>query len=123
MKLLLSILLIALFAIQAFSEAKSVIDATTTTHSLSEAEDGGENLGSLIKKHHHHHHHHHPRTINCSNECSRRCSKASRKKICLRACKTCCARCHCVPPGTYGNKDLCPCYASLRTHGNRPKCP
>ncbi|KAL7156050.1 hypothetical protein ABFS83_03G117100 [Erythranthe nasuta] len=122
MKLLLSILLIALFAIQAFAEAKSVIDATTT-HSLSEGEDGGENLGSLIKKHHHHHHHRHPRTINCSYECSRRCSKASRKKICLRACNTCCARCHCVPPGTYGNKDLCPCYASQRTHGNRPKCP
>ncbi|WVY95149.1 hypothetical protein V8G54_034237 [Vigna mungo] len=49
--------------------------------------------------------------INCKYECSRRCSKASKRKRCKRACKSCCHRCHCVPPGTYGNKDLCPCYS------------
>ncbi|KAL6315544.1 hypothetical protein AAG906_000846 [Vitis piasezkii] len=59
----------------------------------------------------------------CSYACSRRCRKASRKNVCNRACKTCCKRCHCVPPGTYGNKNMCPCYASLKTHGHKPKCP
>ncbi|KAK8951299.1 Gibberellin-regulated protein 1 [Platanthera zijinensis] len=52
-----------------------------------------------------------------------RCRKASRKNVCTRACGTCCFRCHCVPPGTYGNKNACPCYAGLRTHGRKPKCP
>ncbi|XP_020224758.1 peamaclein [Cajanus cajan] len=61
--------------------------------------------------------------INCNHECSRRCSKASKRKRCKRACKSCCHRCHCVPPGTFGHKDLCPCYARLKTHGNKPKCP
>ncbi|KAF3777327.1 Snakin-2 protein [Nymphaea thermarum] len=29
-------------------------------------------------------------------------------------------RCNCVPPGTYGHKNVCPCYASLKTHGDQP---
>ncbi|XP_011074683.1 snakin-2-like [Sesamum indicum] len=61
--------------------------------------------------------------IDCGKECSRRCQLASRQKICKRACGTCCARCHCVPPGTSGHKDVCPCYAALTTHGGRKKCP
>ncbi|KAM3305862.1 gibberellin-regulated protein 9 isoform X2 [Capsicum chacoense] len=66
----------------------------------------------------------HPtKRIHCGYACARRCKKSSRKKVCTRACKTCCARCKCVPPGTYGNKEACPCYARLKTHGNRPKCP
>lgn len=59
----------------------------------------------------------------CNYACARRCSKSSRKNVCHRACKSCCTTCHCVPPGTYGNKGLCPCYAKLKTHGNKPKCP
>uniref|UniRef100_A0A2P2J6P5 Gibberellin-regulated protein 9 n=1 Tax=Rhizophora mucronata TaxID=61149 RepID=A0A2P2J6P5_RHIMU len=66
---------------------------------------------------------HFPKKINCGLACSKRCSKSSRKNVCHRACNACCFRCHCVPPGTYGNKSACPCYASLRTHGNKPKCP
>ncbi|KAI4294748.1 hypothetical protein MLD38_040919 [Melastoma candidum] len=66
----------------------------------------------------------HPKIkINCNGACSKRCSEASRKNVCHRACNTCCQRCHCVPPGTSGHAKACPCYASLRTHGNRPKCP
>ncbi|KAJ9542462.1 hypothetical protein OSB04_028968 [Centaurea solstitialis] len=61
--------------------------------------------------------------IDCGEKCASRCSKASRTKMCLRACGTCCKRCHCVPPGTYGNYDDCPCYADLTTHGGRRKCP
>ncbi|KAK7379823.1 hypothetical protein VNO78_34347 [Psophocarpus tetragonolobus] len=61
--------------------------------------------------------------IDCSGKCNYRCSKARRNKICLRACNTCCQRCHCVPPGTSGNRELCPCYARLTTHGGKLKCP
>ncbi|XP_008781527.2 gibberellin-regulated protein 9 [Phoenix dactylifera] len=61
--------------------------------------------------------------INCRFACARRCMKASRKNVCTRACGTCCLRCHCVPPGTSGNKNSCPCYARLRTHGHKLKCP
>ncbi|CAA0840868.1 Gibberellin-regulated protein 9 [Striga hermonthica] len=114
MKLLL-MLLIAILFIQVFVVAEVSPASDDTSHSLAQ-EDEGANYGALLKKHH-------PYRINCRQACARRCSKASRKKICHRACNTCCRRCHCVPPGTYGNKELCPCYASLRTHGNRPKCP
>ncbi|KAL2937233.1 Gibberellin-regulated protein 3 [Bienertia sinuspersici] len=55
--------------------------------------------------------------------CVIRCSKNSRTNLCERACGSCCKRCKCVPPGTYGNYDVCPCYASLTTRGGRPKCP
>ncbi|QHO36650.1 Gibberellin-regulated protein [Arachis hypogaea] len=61
--------------------------------------------------------------IDCGGKCGYRCSKAGRPKICMRACKTCCQRCNCVPPGTAGNQNACPCYASLTTHGGKLKCP
>ncbi|KAL3812982.1 hypothetical protein ACJIZ3_014250 [Penstemon smallii] len=61
--------------------------------------------------------------IDCGAECVRRCRLSSRPNLCHRACGTCCARCNCVPPGTYGNYETCPCYASLTTHGGRKKCP
>ncbi|CAK9155483.1 unnamed protein product [Ilex paraguariensis] len=109
---LLSFFLIAILLLQTFTEVLSV---DNTIDSLTKEEAGGDEV-ALDKKHH-------PKKINCSYACSRRCRKASRKKVCTRACKTCCARCNCVPPGTYGNKSACPCYASLRTHGNKLKCP
>ncbi|KGN59629.1 gibberellin-regulated protein 14 [Cucumis sativus] len=60
----------------------------------------------------------------CYPECGRRCQLHSRKKICLRACLTCCDRCKCVPPGTYGNREVCgKCYTDMTTHGSRSKCP
>ncbi|CAN0827034.1 Gibberellin-regulated protein 3 [Linum grandiflorum] len=62
-------------------------------------------------------------SVDCEGKCEYRCSKASRHKMCIRACNTCCHRCNCVPPGTYGNYDTCPCYANMTTHGGRPKCP
>ncbi|KDP36926.1 hypothetical protein JCGZ_08217 [Jatropha curcas] len=61
--------------------------------------------------------------IDCGSACSNRCRLASRQRLCHRACGTCCARCNCVPPGTSGNHEVCPCYASLTTHGGRRKCP
>ncbi|KAJ0086441.1 hypothetical protein Patl1_09548 [Pistacia atlantica] len=61
--------------------------------------------------------------IDCGGACTARCRLSSRPRLCKRACGTCCARCNCVPPGTAGNYEVCPCYASLTTHGGRRKCP
>ncbi|XVE56164.1 hypothetical protein DITRI_Ditri03aG0215500 [Diplodiscus trichospermus] len=62
-------------------------------------------------------------SIDCGGACAARCRLSSRPRLCKRACGTCCARCNCVPPGTAGNQEMCPCYASLTTHGGRKKCP
>ncbi|KAI4366318.1 hypothetical protein MLD38_022206 [Melastoma candidum] len=61
--------------------------------------------------------------IDCVQACGTRCSLSSRPNLCHRACGTCCGRCGCVPPGTSGNYDVCPCYANMTTHGGRHKCP
>ncbi|CAL5205812.1 unnamed protein product [Lathyrus oleraceus] len=67
--------------------------------------------GSLLQK------------IDCKGSCVARCRLSSRPRLCQRACGTCCRRCNCVPPGTAGNQEKCPCYASLTTHGGKRKCP
>ncbi|QCD98794.1 gibberellin-regulated protein 11-like [Vigna unguiculata] len=64
-----------------------------------------------------------PPTIDCDGECTRRCQLSSRPNLCKRACGTCCQRCNCVPSGTSGHYEECPCYANLTTHGGRHKCP
>ncbi|GKU90094.1 hypothetical protein SLEP1_g4135 [Rubroshorea leprosula] len=61
--------------------------------------------------------------IDCGQACDVRCQLSSRPNLCKRACGTCCARCNCVPPGTSGNYDVCPCYRDMTTHGGRHKCP
>ncbi|XP_025652116.1 snakin-2-like [Arachis hypogaea] len=58
----------------------------------------------------------------CSGACAARCRLSSRLNLCRRAYGTCCQCCNCVPPGTAGNQ-VCPCYASLTTHGGKRKCP
>nr|GMD68656.1 gibberellin-regulated protein 9 [Ipomoea batatas] len=107
-----SIFFISILLIQGFGEALLMDDFNNSVTKMNE--DG--RVGALLKKSHH------PK-INCGHACARRCRKSSRKNVCSRACKTCCRRCNCVPPGTYGNKHLCPCYARLKTHGNKLKCP
>ncbi|XP_066347130.1 cypmaclein-like [Miscanthus floridulus] len=62
-------------------------------------------------------------SIDCGRAGAARCALSSRQNLCRRACGSCCARCHCVPPGTAGNHDVCPCYAAITTRGGRPKCP
>ncbi|KAE8729052.1 Snakin-2 [Hibiscus syriacus] len=64
-----------------------------------------------------------PMKIDCGGPCAARCRLSSRPNLCKRACGTCCSRCNCVPSGTAGNQEMCPCYASLTTHGGRRKCP
>ncbi|KAH7848603.1 hypothetical protein Vadar_005053 [Vaccinium darrowii] len=62
--------------------------------------------------------------MDCGKACDVRCSTTKRPNLCKRACGSCCNRCNCVPPGTWGNYEACPCYANLknpRTGGR--KCP
>ncbi|XVF29129.1 hypothetical protein REPUB_Repub15cG0092900 [Reevesia pubescens] len=59
----------------------------------------------------------------CPKACEDRCSATSHKKPCLFFCDYCCKRCFCVPSGTYGNKEECPCYNNMKTKEGGPKCP
>ncbi|CAL5377055.1 unnamed protein product [Camellia sinensis] len=61
--------------------------------------------------------------MDCGAACAARCRLSSRPRLCKRACGTCCGRCQCVPPGTSGNLDSCPCYATMTTRNNQRKCP
>ncbi|XP_052189883.1 peamaclein-like [Diospyros lotus] len=59
----------------------------------------------------------------CDCKCAVRCSKSGRKERCLKYCGICCEKCHCVPSGTFGNKDECPCYRDMKNSKGKPKCP
>ncbi|KAL0554756.1 hypothetical protein IC582_008684 [Cucumis melo] len=59
----------------------------------------------------------------CGPRCTGRCSKTAFKKPCMFFCQKCCAKCLCVPYGTYGNKQTCPCYNQWKTKRGGPKCP
>ncbi|KMZ73432.1 Gibberellin-regulated protein 4 [Zostera marina] len=59
----------------------------------------------------------------CPSECDRRCSQTHHQKPCLQYCNQCCDKCLCVPPGFYGNKELCPCYNDWTTQEGGTKCP
>ncbi|XP_039031874.1 gibberellin-regulated protein 4-like, partial [Hibiscus syriacus] len=59
----------------------------------------------------------------CPSECTRRCSQTQYHKPCMFFCQKCCRTCLCVPPGYYGNKQVCPCYNNWKTKEGGPKCP
>ncbi|XP_057795800.1 peamaclein-like [Salvia miltiorrhiza] len=59
----------------------------------------------------------------CKDKCDVRCSKAGREDRCLEYCGICCDKCKCVPSGTFGNRDECPCYRDLKNSKGQPKCP
>ncbi|KAL5546456.1 hypothetical protein UlMin_006143 [Ulmus minor] len=59
----------------------------------------------------------------CGPRCTTRCSKTQYHKPCMFFCQKCCAKCLCVPPGFYGNKQVCPCYNNWKTKRGGPKCP
>nr|ADE76246.1 unknown [Picea sitchensis] len=59
----------------------------------------------------------------CPNACTTRCSKTQYRKPCMFYCQKCCKKCLCVPPGYYGNKQVCPCYNNWKTKRGGPKCP
>ncbi|XP_042425997.1 gibberellin-regulated protein 6-like [Zingiber officinale] len=62
-------------------------------------------------------------TYQCPGECTRRCSKTQYHKPCMFFCQKCCRKCLCVPPGFYGNKQVCSCYNNWKTKRGGPKCP
>ncbi|KAJ8773943.1 hypothetical protein K2173_009374 [Erythroxylum novogranatense] len=59
----------------------------------------------------------------CPKACGGRCSATQYKNRCLKICNHCCKKCLCVPSGTYGHKDECPCYRDWKTKKGKPKCP
>ncbi|KAE8729266.1 Snakin-2 [Hibiscus syriacus] len=99
-KTLLPLLLISLLLLLHFADSSDpMVIKNTVQHSMTDEE------------------------IDCDEACGERCKLSSRPNLCKRACGTCCNRCHCVPPGTSGNYDVCPCYRDMTTHGGRHKCP
>ncbi|VVA29908.1 PREDICTED: gibberellin-regulated [Prunus dulcis] len=63
------------------------------------------------------------KSYQCPSQCTRRCSQTQYHKPCMFFCQKCCAKCLCVPPGSYGNKAVCPCYNNWKTQQGGPKCP
>ncbi|XP_015886321.3 gibberellin-regulated protein 11-like [Ziziphus jujuba] len=108
-----------LFAILCFALILEIMDQMPSGgHFLVKAEDDHDD-----HDHDDQDHQNHGEKIDCKSKCEYRCSKTKRHKMCMRACNTCCERCNCVPPGTSGNEDVCPCYATMTTHGGKHKCP
>ncbi|XVF62184.1 hypothetical protein PTKIN_Ptkin08bG0196700 [Pterospermum kingtungense] len=62
-------------------------------------------------------------SYDCGVACQGRCKLSKRPNLCKRACGSCCSKCNCVPPGTAGNREQCPCYANLTTPKKVHKCP
>ncbi|KAL5542621.1 hypothetical protein UlMin_010331 [Ulmus minor] len=63
------------------------------------------------------------RPQDCAGACANRCSATSHEKPCLFFCNKCCQKCLCVPRGTSGHKEECPCYDNWKTKRGTPKCP
>ncbi|KAL9411259.1 hypothetical protein AB3S75_044953 [Citrus x aurantiifolia] len=59
----------------------------------------------------------------CASACNYRCSATSHRNPCIEFCNMCCKKCLCVPSGTYGHKEECPCYNNWKTKEGTPKCP
>ncbi|XP_057539124.1 protein GAST1-like isoform X2 [Amaranthus tricolor] len=100
--LFVTLMLIVLTTIQAATQSQLQIQSSHPMY--------GASQGSL-----------HPQE--CGGRCTMRCSATAYKKPCMFFCQKCCAKCLCVPPGTYGNKQLCPCYNNWKTKRGGPKCP
>ncbi|KAF3611448.1 hypothetical protein DY000_02044925 [Brassica cretica] len=63
-------------------------------------------------------------SVACGGKCNVRCSKASQHDLCIKDCNICCQKCNgCVPSGTYGHRDECPCYRDIKNSKGGPKCP
>nr|CAD10104.1 gibberellin induced protein 3 [Petunia x hybrida] len=108
LSIILFVLLVVLLAQNQVSMAKMVLDAKVQRRGNDQIY--GVSQGSL-----------HPQ--DCQPKCTYRCSKTSFKKPCMFFCQKCCAKCLCVPAGTYGNKQTCPCYNNWKTKEGGPKCP
>ncbi|KAL2898802.1 Protein RSI-1 [Bienertia sinuspersici] len=90
------------------SYAKFLILLIVSTIIIEVSIAGGE--GSLKKE-------------DCPPACDYRCSATSHRKPCLIVCNKCCEKCLCVPSGTYGHREECPCYNNWKTREGKNKCP
>ncbi|KAG9458672.1 hypothetical protein H6P81_003180 [Aristolochia fimbriata] len=108
---LLLLFLLALAAVVAVSEALSEMELETNSASVTD------------KRHRRRHRHSGFSQAECPGACSYRCSKTRHHKPCMFFCQKCCFKCRCVPPGTYGRKEVCPCYNNWKTKEGSPKCP
>ncbi|KAB2623157.1 gibberellin-regulated protein 12-like [Pyrus ussuriensis x Pyrus communis] len=64
-----------------------------------------------------------PPSKDCPKACKLRCSPTLHKKPCMFFCNKWCAKCLCVPSGTHGHKENCPCYNYWKAkEAGRPKC-
>ncbi|KNA25942.1 hypothetical protein SOVF_001580 [Spinacia oleracea] len=59
----------------------------------------------------------------CNNKCGVRCALKGINSRCMKYCLMCCGKCSCVPSGTSGNLNECPCYRDMKAPNGRPKCP
>ncbi|XP_021720372.1 peamaclein-like [Chenopodium quinoa] len=59
----------------------------------------------------------------CNNKCGVRCALKGINSRCMKYCLMCCGKCSCVPSGTSGHLDECPCYRDWKAPNGRPKCP
>ncbi|MCL7023317.1 hypothetical protein MKW94_027605 [Papaver nudicaule] len=83
----------------------------------------GEVTGAVVSTSHARHGEGSLQPPECARACKHRCSATSHKKPCLLYCNKCCNKCLCVPRGTYGHKEECPCYNNWKTKEGGPKCP
>ncbi|MCL7033552.1 hypothetical protein MKW94_013967 [Papaver nudicaule] len=100
--------LVFVFIALCFLVQLSVGEVTGNVVSTNGARNGGE--GSVQPQ-------------QCAGACEVRCSATSHKKPCLLYCNQCCNKCLCVPSGTFGHKEECPCYNNWKTKEGGPKCP
>nr|QYI40128.1 gibberellin-regulated protein 6 [Lilium hybrid division I] len=97
-----------------------IVILSMASYALSREELQGEMYG---RDHHYRHGSGSVRSSECAGQCGRRCGQTQYKKPCLYFCNKCCRKCLCVPPGFYGNKQVCPCYNNWKTKRGGPKCP
>ncbi|KAK9734372.1 hypothetical protein RND81_04G135500 [Saponaria officinalis] len=66
-----------------------------------------------------------PASAICKKKCGERCALKGAGSRCESYCLMCCGKCDgCVPSGTSGNLDQCPCYRDMKSpKTGRPKCP
>ncbi|KAL6642181.1 hypothetical protein ACP70R_020362 [Stipagrostis hirtigluma subsp. patula] len=110
---LLTLLLGVLFLLALLVFSSEIVAGNGIEEELNE--DAGNNKGSDGKGN--------LKPSQCAGECKRRCSRTHHRKPCLFFCNKCCAKCLCVPPGYYGNKETCPCYNNWKNKKGGPKCP
>ncbi|XP_074289737.1 peamaclein-like [Silene latifolia] len=65
-----------------------------------------------------------PPSAFCKKKCGERCALKGPGSRCEGYCLMCCSKCNCVPSGTSGNLNECPCYRDMKSpKTGRSKCP